>query len=70
VEALTILLTIGAVPGQLQALLGLSSCDDSLGRKRMKELLLQVGLTPEGSVEMLGRVDQLRRRRPWPRKRR
>ena len=64
VESLTIFLTIGVVPGQLQDLLGLSNCDDWLGRERTKELFKQAGLTDEGTAEMFDRVDQIRRRRP------
>jgi tetratricopeptide (TPR) repeat protein len=67
VESLTIFLTTGVEPGQLQVLLGLSRCDDSLSRERMEELLKQAGLTDEGVAEMLDRVDQIRRRRPRPR---
>ncbi len=67
VESLTIFLTTGAVPGQLQVLLGLSRCDDSLSRERMEELLKQAGLNDEGTAEMFDRVDQIRRKRPRPR---
>ena len=64
VESLTIFLAVGVVPGQLQDLLGLSNCDDWLGRERTKELFKQAGLTDEGTAEMFDRVDQIRRRRP------
>ncbi len=67
VESLTIFLTIGVIPGQLQVLLGLSRCDDSLGRERMEQLLKQARLAGEDVTETLDRVDQIRRRRPWPR---
>ena len=67
VESLTIFLTTGVEPGQLQVLLGLSRCDDSLSRERMEELLKQAGLNDEGTAEMLDRVDQIRLRRPRPR---
>ncbi len=66
-ESLTIQLTIGIVPGQLPVLLGLSRCDDTLGRERMEQLLRQAGLKDDGVEDMLERVDQIRRRRPWPR---
>jgi len=66
VEALSILLSIGASGGQLQVLLGMSRCDDALGRERMQELLKQALASDEGAADMLDRIDQLRRRRPWP----
>jgi len=66
VESLNTLLEIGVVPGQLQVLLGLSKCDDSLGRERMEQLFRQAGLKGEGVDEMFDRVDQIRRRRPRP----
>jgi tetratricopeptide (TPR) repeat protein len=66
-EAATILLSVGVDRGQIPVLLGLSRCDDALGRKRMEELLKHAGLTDDGIAEMLERVDQIRRRRPWPR---
>jgi tetratricopeptide (TPR) repeat protein len=65
-EAATILLSVGVDRGQIQVLLGLSRCDDALGQERMEELLKQAGLSDEGIAEMLERVDQIRRRRPWP----
>ena len=67
VESLTIFLTVGAIPGQLPVLLGLSRCDDALGRERMEQLLKQARLTGEDVTETLDRVDQIRLRRPWPR---
>jgi tetratricopeptide (TPR) repeat protein len=66
VEALNILLSIGASGGQLQVLLGMSRCDDALGREQMQELLKQALASDEGATDMLDRIDQLRRRRPWP----
>ncbi|MBN2464119.1 tetratricopeptide repeat protein [candidate division WOR-3 bacterium] len=65
-EALSILLSIGASGGQLQVLLGMSRCDDGLGRERMQELLKEALGSEEGATDVLERVDQLRRRRPWP----
>jgi len=66
VETLTILLLVGVNHGQNQALLGLSRCDDALGRERMQELLKQVPMSDEGVTDMLDRVDQIRLRRPRP----
>jgi tetratricopeptide (TPR) repeat protein len=66
IESLTIFLAIGVVPGQLPVLLGLSRCDDSLGRERMEQLFKQAGLKDDGVEEMFDRVDQIRRRRPRP----
>jgi tetratricopeptide (TPR) repeat protein len=67
VETLTILMLVGVNHGQNQALLGLSRCDDALGRERMSELLKQAGVSDEGSADLMDRVDQLRLRRPRPR---
>jgi tetratricopeptide (TPR) repeat protein len=69
VETLTILMLVGVSHGQNQALLGLSRCDDALGRERMPELLKQAGASDEGVADLLDRVDQLRLRRPRPRRR-
>ena len=69
VETLTILLLVGVSHGQNQALLGLSRCDDALGRERMQELLKQVPMSDEGTTDLLDRVDQLRQRRPRPKRR-
>jgi len=69
VETLTILMLIGVSHGQNQAVLGLSRCDDSLGRERLQELLKQAGASDEGAADLLDRVDQLRLRRPRPRRR-
>ena len=69
VETLTILMLIGVNHGQNQALLGLSRCDDALGRERMPELLKQAGVSDENAADLLDRVDQLRLRRPRPKRR-
>jgi tetratricopeptide (TPR) repeat protein len=66
VETLTILMLVGVSNGQNQALLGLSRCDDALGRERLQELLKQAGASDEGASDLLDRVDQLRLRRPLP----
>jgi len=68
-EASAILLSAGVSRGQIQVLLGLSRCDDKLGRSRIEELLQQGGLSADGAAELLDRVDQIRRRRPYPRPR-
>jgi hypothetical protein len=54
--------------GPLQVLIGLAKCDDWLGRDPMERLLKQAGLADEVTVDMLDRVDQLRRRRPRQRR--
>jgi tetratricopeptide (TPR) repeat protein len=69
VETLTILLLVGVSNGQNQALLGLSRCDDALGRERLQELLKQVPMSDEGAADLLDRIDQLRLRRPRPKRR-
>lgn len=69
VETLTILMLVGVSHGQNQALLGLSRCDDALGRERMQEMLKQAAVSDEGAADLLDRVDQLRLRRPRPTKR-
>ena len=65
-EALSILETAGVDRGQPEILHGLSRCDDGLGRKQLEQLFRQAGLTDDGSAGVLDRIDQLRRRRPWP----
>jgi len=70
VETLTILMLVGVSNGQSQAVLGLSRCDDALGRERLQELLKQAGASDEGAADLLDRVDQLRQRRPRPKTRR
>ena len=66
-EALAILLALGVAHGPRQALLGLSRCDDRLGRDRMQELLKEGGLADAGIADLLDRVDQTRLKRPWQR---
>ena len=66
-EALAILLAVGVSRGQIQLLLGLSRCDDALGRERIKELLTPAAGSDESAIDIVDRVDQIRRRRPWPR---
>ena len=63
-EALEIFLTLDVAHGPLQTLTGLSQCDDSLGRKRMQELLRQAVPTDKGVAGVYEQIDQLRRRRP------
>jgi hypothetical protein len=60
---------VGVSQGQNQALLGLSRCDDALGRERMQGLLKRADVSDEGAADLLDRVDQIRQRRPRPRKR-
>jgi tetratricopeptide (TPR) repeat protein len=67
-ESLDILLTIGAAHGLRRALVGLSRCDDRLGRDRVQELLKQTGLADGRTADILDRVDQLRLRRPGQKK--
>jgi len=67
-ESLDILLTTGAAHGLRRALVGLSRCDDRLGRDRVQELLKQAGLADGRTADILERVDQLRLRRPGVRK--
>jgi tetratricopeptide (TPR) repeat protein len=67
-ESLTILLTIGMAHGQRQALAGISTCDDRLGRDRATELLKEGGLASGSIADVLERIDQMRRRRPTPRR--
>ena len=64
-ESLTIFLAIGVAHGPRQARFGLSKCDDGLGRKRMQELLKEAGLVDGSIADLLDRIDQMRRRRPW-----
>jgi len=68
-QSLASFLSIGVIRGQLQTSLGLSRCDDALGRERVEELLRGVGTSDDDTADMLERVDQLRQRRPWPRRR-
>ena len=66
-ESLAILLAIGMANGPRQALLGISTCDDQLGRDRVQELLKEAGLA-DGSISgILERIDQMRRKRPQQR---
>ncbi len=69
VETLTILMLIGVSHGQNQALLGLSRCDDVLGRERLQELLKQAAVSDENAADLLDRVDLLRQRRPRQKRR-
>jgi tetratricopeptide (TPR) repeat protein len=64
VETLTILMLVGISDGQSQAVLGLSRCDDALGREWLQELFKQAGVSNAGAADLLDRIDQLRLRRP------
>jgi tetratricopeptide (TPR) repeat protein len=66
-ESLTTFLAAGAANGHRQAIYGLSRCDDSLGRDRMRELLQESGLAEAALADTLDRIDQIRSRRPWQR---
>jgi tetratricopeptide (TPR) repeat protein len=63
-ESLAILLAIGVALGQRQALVGMSTCDDQLGRDRVRELLKEAGMADGSIADVLDRIDQMRRRRP------
>jgi len=63
-ESLAILLAIGVAHGQRQALVGVSTCDDKLGRDRVRELLKEAGMADGSTADVLERIDQMRRRRP------
>ncbi len=63
-EALSIFLASRVAHGPLQALYGLSVCDDSLGRERMEDLLNQGSTANASTGDVLDRIDQVRRRRP------
>ena len=67
-ESLDALLTIGAAHGLRRALVGLSRCDDRLGRDQVQKLLKQTGLADGRTADILDRVDQLRLRRPGVKK--
>ena len=54
--------------GPLQTVAGLAKCEDTLGRERVLALLQAAGVTDGGAVGMFERIDQLRRRRTWRRK--
>jgi len=47
-------------------LTGLARCEDKLGRKLVEGLLKWAGLDDGTVADMLGRIDQLRMRRPEP----
>ena len=63
-ESLSIMLAIGMAHGQRQALVGISACDDQLGRDRVPELLKEAGMADGSIADVLERIDQMRRRRP------
>jgi tetratricopeptide (TPR) repeat protein len=65
-ESLAILLATGVAHGLRQALLGLSKCEDQLGRDRVQELLKEAGLANGRIADVLERIDQMRRKRPQP----
>ncbi len=69
-ESLASLLAAGLAKSLRQALLGLSVCDDRLGRGQVRQLLEQTRLAEGSIADMLERIDQLRRRRPRHRSRR
>jgi tetratricopeptide (TPR) repeat protein len=63
-ESLAILLATGVANGPRQALLGLSKCEDRLGRDLVQELLKEAGLAAGSIADVLERIDQMRRKRP------
>lgn len=69
-QALSTFLSMGTAHGQRQAILGLSKCDDRLGREEMQAMLEQAGLGDAVAADVLARVDKLRLRRPRQSRRR
>jgi tetratricopeptide (TPR) repeat protein len=66
-ESLAILLAIGVPHGQRQALVGISKCDDQMGRDSVQDLLKEAGMADGCIADVLDRIDQMRRRRPLQR---
>jgi tetratricopeptide (TPR) repeat protein len=69
-EALTILLASGVADGPRQVVGGLARCEDKLGRERVEKLLREAGLDDRSAADLLDRVDQMRRKKPEPKRRR
>ena len=63
-ESLITLQTVGAVNGPRQVLIGLSKCDDRLGRARVRQILREAGLGEAEAADILDRIDLSRERRP------
>jgi tetratricopeptide (TPR) repeat protein len=66
-ESLAILLATGVANGPRQALLGLSRCEDRLGRDMVQDLLVEARLAAGSIADVLERIDQIRRKRPHQR---
>jgi tetratricopeptide (TPR) repeat protein len=62
--ALTILIAAGVADGPRQALTGLIRCEDKLGRERVVRLLKETRLDEVKVSDLLGRIDQMRMKRP------
>jgi tetratricopeptide (TPR) repeat protein len=65
-ESLAILLAGGFADGPRQVVTGLVKCEDKLGRKRVEDLLKEAGLDDRTALDLLDRVDQMRRKKPEP----
>jgi len=62
--ALAILIAVGVADGPRQALTGLIRCEDKLGRERVVRLLKETRLDEVKVADLLGRIDQMRMKRP------
>jgi tetratricopeptide (TPR) repeat protein len=69
-QSLTFFLAAGVAHGPRQDLYGLSRCDDWLGRERLQDLLTATDIKAAAAADLLDRIDSIRTRRPWQRRRR